>query len=67
VKLEEFRIYVAVLSRPELANLSGVSVSSIKRIEEGEVVAPLTKARILKGLSKYLGRTVGREEIDEFK
>jgi transcriptional regulator with XRE-family HTH domain len=67
MKLEDFRIDVAVLTRQELANLAGVSISSIQRAEEGKGVNRLTQARILQGLSKHLGRTVTRGEIDEFR
>jgi hypothetical protein len=67
MKLEYFRIDVAKLSRPELATLSGVSVSSIKRVEDGKSVDRLTQSRILGGLSRHLGREVKREEIDEFE
>ncbi|GHO67972.1 hypothetical protein KSC_068640 [Ktedonobacter sp. SOSP1-52] len=67
MKLEEFRINVARLSRPELSAIADVSTSSIKRAEDGESISPLTRARILGGLSKHLGRTVNSEEIDEFK
>ena len=67
MKLEEFRINIARLSRPELAVLADVSASSIKRAEEGENVSPLTRARILAGLSKHLGRNIKLEDIDEFK
>jgi len=67
MKLEDFRINIARLSRPDLAVMSDVSPSSIKRAEEGERVAPLTRARILAGLSQHLGREVTLEEIDEFK
>lgn len=67
MRLEDFRIDVAALTRQELANLAEVSISSIQRAEEGKGVNRLTQARILKGLGKHLGRTVSREEIDEFK
>ena len=67
VKLEDFRIEVAVLTRQELATIADVSISSIQRAEEGKGVNRLTQSRILKGLSKHLGRTVTREEIDEFR
>ncbi len=67
MKLEDFRINVARLSRPELATIADVSPSSIKRAEEGESISPLTRARILGGLSKHLNRTVEPAEIDEFK
>jgi transcriptional regulator with XRE-family HTH domain len=66
MRLEDFRIDVAVLTRQELAALSEVSISSIQRAEEGKSVNRLTQSRILKGLSKHLGRDVKREEIDEF-
>jgi len=67
MKLEDFRIEVAVLTRQELATLADVSISSIQRAEEGKGVNRLTQSRILKGLSRHLGRTVTREEIDEFR
>lgn len=67
MKLADFRINEARLSRPELSTLSRVSISSIKRAEEGESISPLTRARILAGLSQHLSRTVKPEEIDEFK
>jgi transcriptional regulator with XRE-family HTH domain len=66
MRLEDFRIDVAVLTRQELANLAKVSISSLQRAEEGKGVSRLTQARILQGLSKHLGRIVTREEIDEF-
>jgi hypothetical protein len=67
MKLENFRINIARLSRPDLGAIADVSASSIKRAEEGEKVSPLTRARILAGLSQHLGREVKPEEIDEFK
>jgi DNA-binding XRE family transcriptional regulator len=67
MRLEDFRIEVAVLTRQDLATVADVSISSIQRAEEGKGVNRLTQSRILKGLSKHLGRTVTREEIDEFR
>jgi hypothetical protein len=67
MKLEDFRINIARLSRPELSALADVSASSIKRAEDGQSVSLLTRARILAGLSQHLGREVKTEEIDEFK
>lgn len=67
MKLEDFRINIARLSRPELSVIADVSASSIKRVEDGQTVSPLTRARILAGLSKHLGREIKTEEIDEFK
>jgi predicted transcriptional regulator len=67
MRLEDFRIDVAVLTRQDLAGLAEVSISSIQRAEEGQGVSRLTQARILRGLSKHLGRTVTRDEIDEFR
>ncbi len=67
MKLEDFRINVARLSRPDLSAIADVSASSIKRAEEGKDVSPLTRARILAGLSQHLGREIEPEEIDEFK
>ena len=67
MRLEDFRIDVAVLTRQELASLADVSISSLQRAEEGKQISRLTQSRILKGLSRHLGRTVTREEIDEFR
>ena len=66
MRLEDFRIDVARLSRPELSTLSNVSVSTIKRAEEGKKIDRLSQSRILDGLSRQVGRTVTREDIDEF-
>ena len=67
MRLEDFRIDVAVLIRQQLATLADVSISSLQRAEEGKSVSRLTQSRILKGLSQHLGRTVTREEIDELR
>jgi hypothetical protein len=67
MKLEDFRIEVARLTRQELSVLSDVSVSTIQRAEEGQQITRLMRARILEGLSRHLGRAVTRDEIDEFK
>jgi transcriptional regulator with XRE-family HTH domain len=67
MRLEDFRIDVAKLTRQELSVLSGVSISTIQRAEEGQSIGRLMRARILDGLTKHLGRTVTRDEIDEFK
>ena len=67
MKLEDFRINVARLSRPELSSIADVSASSIKRAEDGQRVSRLTQARILAGLSRHLQRDVKSEEIDEFQ
>ena len=66
MRLEDFRIDVARLSRPELSTLSNVSVSTIKRAEEGKKIDRLSQSRILDGLSRQVGRTLTREDIDEF-
>jgi hypothetical protein len=66
MRLEDFRIEVARLTRQELSVLSDVSVSTIQRAEEGQPISRLMRARILDGLSKQLGRAVTRDEIDEF-
>ncbi len=66
MRLEDFRIEVARLTRQELSVLSDVSVSTIQRAEEGQSITRLMRARILDGLSKHIGRTVTRDEIDEF-
>ena len=67
MKLEDFRIEVAKMNRQELSDLGDVSVSTIKRVEEGLGVSRLMRARILDGLGKKLSREVKADEIDEFK
>ncbi len=67
MKLEDFRIEVARLTRQDLSVLSKVSVSTIQRAEEGQTIRRLMRARILEGFSKHLGRQVTRDEIDEFQ
>jgi hypothetical protein len=66
MRLEDFRIEVARLTRQELSVLSDVSVSTIQRAEEGQPISRLMRARILDGLSRHLGKTVTRDDIDEF-
>ena len=67
MRLEDFRIEVARLTRQDLSVLSNVSVSTIQRAEEGKSITRLMRARILDGLSRQIGRTVTRDEIDEFQ
>ena len=67
MKLEDFRLEVAKLTRQELSVISGVAVSTIQRAERGEAIGRLKRAQLLDGLSKHLGREVTRDEIDEFK
>jgi transcriptional regulator with XRE-family HTH domain len=65
--LEDFRTTVAVLTQRQLAELSGVAVSTIQQIEAGKPFSKLTRGKVLRGLSKHLGREVLPDEIDEFK
>jgi transcriptional regulator with XRE-family HTH domain len=67
MRLEDFRLEVAKLTRQQLSVISGVSVSTIQRAEEGKHIGKLKTAQLLEGLSKHLGREVIRDEIDEFK
>jgi transcriptional regulator with XRE-family HTH domain len=67
MRLEDFRIEVAKLTRQQLSSLSDVGMSTIQRAERGERISRLMRARILDGLSKHLGRPVTKDEIDEFK
>ena len=67
MRLEDFRIEVAKLTRQQLSGLSDVGMSTIQRAEKGERISRLMRARILDGLSKHLGRQVTKDEIDEFK
>ena len=66
MKLEDFRLEVAKLTRQQLSVVSDVSVSTIQRAEEGERIGKLKRAQLLEGLSKHLGREVIKDEIDEF-
>lgn len=73
VKLRQFRIRVARLSRPQLSDLSGVSIATIQRAEEDKPVSELTYSRLIHGLSTSLGRDVegeveiqiSRDQVDE--
>jgi transcriptional regulator with XRE-family HTH domain len=67
MRLEDFRIEVAKLTRQQLSGLSDVGMSTIQRAERGERISRLMRARILDGLTKHLGRQVTKDEIDEFK
>jgi transcriptional regulator with XRE-family HTH domain len=67
MRLEDFRLEVAKLTRQQLSVISGVSISTIQRAEEGGAIGKLKRAQLLEGLSKHLGREVTRDEIDEFK
>ncbi len=67
MRLEDFRLEVAKLTRQQLSVISGVSISTIQRAEEGEFIGKLKRAQLLEGLSKHLGREVSRDEIDEFR
>jgi len=67
MRLEDFRIEVAKLTRQQLSGLSDVGMSTIQRAERGERISRLMRARILDGLSKHLVKQVTKDEIDEFK
>lgn len=67
MKLEDFRLEVAKLTRQQLSVISSVSVSTIQRAEDGLEIGKRKRAQLLEGLSKHLGRVVDREEIDEFR
>jgi transcriptional regulator with XRE-family HTH domain len=67
MRLEDFRLEVAKLTRQQLSVITGVSISTIQRAEEGGAIGKLKRAQLLEGLSKHLGREVTRDEIDEFK
>lgn len=67
MRLEDFRLEVAKLTRQQLSVISGVSISTIQRAEEGEPIGKRKKAQLLDGFSKHLGREVTQNEIDEFK
>ncbi len=67
MKLEDFRIRVVRLSRPELSQLAGVSIATIQRAERGETVSKLTAAKLLAAFSEYLKREVKPEEIEDLQ
>jgi len=67
MKLEDFRLEVAKLTRQQLSVISGVSISTIQRAEEGQEIGKRKRAQLLEGLSKHLGRVVTRDEINEFR
>lgn len=67
MKLEDFRIRVIRLSRPQLSQLAGVSIATIQRAERGETVSKLTAAKLLAAFSEYLKREVKSEEIDDLQ
>lgn len=66
MKLEDFRLEVAKLTRQQLSVISGVSVSTIQRAEEGERIGKRKRAQLLEGFSRHLSREATRDEIDEF-
>lgn len=67
MRLEDFRIEIAKLTRQQLSVLSDVGISTIQRAEKGDGISRLMRARILDGLSKQVGRQVTKDEIDEFR
>jgi DNA-binding XRE family transcriptional regulator len=67
MKLEDFRIRVVRLSRPELSQLAGVSIATIQRAEKGETVSKLTAAKLLAAFSEHLKREVKPEEIEDLQ
>jgi DNA-binding XRE family transcriptional regulator len=67
MKLQQFRVRVARLTRPELSQLADVSIATIQRAEKGETVSELTAAKLLAALSQRLGREVKQTEIEDLK
>jgi transcriptional regulator with XRE-family HTH domain len=67
MKLEDFRIRVVRLSRPQLSQRSGVSIATIQRAERGETVSKLTAAKLLAAFSEQLQREVKPEEIEDLQ
>jgi DNA-binding XRE family transcriptional regulator len=66
MKLEDYRTSVALLTQQQLANVSGVALSTIQQIEGGKSFSKLTRGKILHGLSQHMGTPVRASEIDEF-
>lgn len=67
MKLEDFRIRVVRLSRPQLSQRAGVSIATIQRAERGETVSKLTAAKLLAAFSEQLQRDVSPEEIEDLR
>ncbi len=67
MKLEDFRIRVVRLSRPQLSQRAGVSIATIQRAEKGETVSKLTAAKLLAAFSEHLKREVKLEEIEDLQ
>lgn len=67
MKLEDFRIRVVRLSRPQLSQLAGVLIVTIQRAERGEPVSKLTAAKLLAAFSDHLKRDVRQEEIEDLQ
>ncbi len=67
MKLEDFRIRVVRLSRPQLSQLAGVLIATIQRAERGETVSKLTAAKLLAAFSDHLKRDVRQEEIEDLQ
>jgi transcriptional regulator with XRE-family HTH domain len=47
MRLEDFRLEVAKLTRQQLSVISGVSISTIQRAEEGGSIGKLKRAQLL--------------------
>lgn len=67
MQLEDFRIRVVRLSRPQLSQQAGVSIAAIQRAERGETVSKLTAAKLLAAFSDHLKRDVRQEEIEDLQ
>lgn len=67
MKLEDFRIRVVRLSRPQLSQRAGVSIATIQRAERGETVSKLTAAKLLAAFGEQLQREVRPEEIEDLQ
>lgn len=67
MKLSEFRTSVALISQRQLAELADLAESTVFQVESGKPFSKLTQGKILAGLSKHLGRSVSKDEIDEFQ
>jgi DNA-binding XRE family transcriptional regulator len=67
MKLQQFRVRVARLTRPELSQLADVSIATIQRAEKGEPVSELTAEKLLAALSQHLGREVKQTEIEDLR
>jgi DNA-binding XRE family transcriptional regulator len=65
MKFVDFRTNVLALTQVQMSEILAVSMSTIYNLDSGKTVSKLTRGKILRSLSEYLGREVLANEIDE--